>query len=174
MVMVPGMHLTAIGQGCVLLEPTDGFDPGDPEAYLVPLAGSLQRLRARRLLYDLKTVPVVDGLYFAWLSALAAMCRISGIGMVVVSMRPATAYALALTMKGPPPFECALDVNRARSLAQPSAAIQVDNRERAQPAMRRVACLPRTSDAAGARAESLPRKRPCGSAPPLAEAKGSG
>lgn len=116
MTMVRGMHLTPIGEGCVLLEPTDGFDPGDPDAYLVPLAGALQRMRARRLLYDLKNVPVIDNLYFAWLSSLAAMCRISGIGMVVVSMRPATAYALALTMKDQPPFDCALDVNRARAL----------------------------------------------------------
>lgn len=114
--MIPGMHLTAIGQGCVLLEPTDGFDPGDPDAYLIPLGESLQRIRARRLLYDLKDVPVIDDLYFAWLTSLAAMCRITGIGMVVVSMRPAAAYALALTMKAPPPFECALDVNRARSM----------------------------------------------------------
>jgi rsbT antagonist protein RsbS len=44
------------------------------------------------------------------------MCRISGIDMVLVNMRPATAYALALTMKDNPPFGCALDVNRARNL----------------------------------------------------------
>lgn len=116
MAMLRGMHLTPIGEGNVLLEPTDGFDPGDPDSYLVSLTGSLQRMRARRLLYDLKNVPVIDSLYYAWLANVAAMCRISGIGMVVVNMRPATAYALALTMKDTPPFECALDVNSARGL----------------------------------------------------------
>lgn len=116
MTMLQGMHLTPIGDGNVLLEPTDGLDPGEPDAYLVPLTGTLQQMRARRLLYDLKNVPVIDKLYYAWLENLASMCRISGIDMVLVNMRPATAYALALTMKDNPPFGCALDVDRARNL----------------------------------------------------------
>lgn len=116
MTMVRGMHLTPIGEGTVLLEPTDGLDPGEPDAYLVPLTGSLQQMRARRLLYDLKNVPVIDSLYYGWLVGVAAMCHISGIAMVVVNMRPATAYALALTLKDNPPFKCALDVNSARVL----------------------------------------------------------
>jgi len=116
MTMLQGMHLTPIGDGIILLEPTDGLDPGEPDAYLVPLAGTLQQMRARRLLYDLKNVPVIDTLYYAWLTNLASICRISGIDMVLVNMRPATAYALALTMEDNPPFACALDVNRARNL----------------------------------------------------------
>ena len=116
MAMLKGMHLTPIGDGNVLLEPTDALDPGEPDAYLVALTGALQQSRARRLLYDLKNVPVVDSLYYAWLTSVAAMCRISGIDMVVVNMRPTTAYALALTMKDNPPFGCALDVDRARNL----------------------------------------------------------
>ena len=114
--MVQGMHLTPIGDGNVLLEPTDGLDPGEPDTYLVPLTGKLQQMRAQHLLYDLKNVPVVDKLYYAWLVNVAVMCRISGIGMVVVNMRPAAAYALALTLKDNPPFGCALDVNRARNM----------------------------------------------------------
>ena len=114
--MVQGMHLTSIGDGNVLLEPGDGLDPGEPDTYLVPLTGTLQQMRARRLLYDLKNVPVVDKLYYTWLVNVAAMCRISGIDMVAVNMRPATAYALALTMENSPPFDCALDVNRARTM----------------------------------------------------------
>lgn len=114
--MVQGMHLTPIGDGNVLLEPTDGLDPGEPDTYLVPLTGTLQQMRARRLLYDLKNVPVVDNLYYTWLVTVAVMCRISGIDMVAVNIRPATAYALALTMKDNPPFGCALDVNRARNM----------------------------------------------------------
>ena len=114
--MVQGMHLTPIGDGNVLLEPTDGLDPGEPDTYLVPLTGTLQQMRAQHLLYDLKNVPVVDNLYYAWLVNVAVMCRISGIDMVVVNMRPAAAYALALTMEDNPPFGCALDVNRARNM----------------------------------------------------------
>jgi rsbT antagonist protein RsbS len=114
--MVQGMHLTPIGDGNVLLEPSDGLDPGEPDTYLVPLTGALQQMRAQRLLYDLKNVPVVDKLYYTWLVSVAAMCRISGIDMVVVNMRPATAYALALTMKNSPSFDCALDVDRARNM----------------------------------------------------------
>jgi rsbT antagonist protein RsbS len=116
MTLVRSMHLTPIGEGTVLLEPTDGFDPGEPDTYLVPLTGALQQVRARRLLYDLKNVPVIDSLYYRWLADVAAMCHISGISMVVVNMRPATAYALALTLKDSPPFGCALDVNSARGL----------------------------------------------------------
>lgn len=116
MAILQGMHLTPIGDGNVLLEPAEALDPGEPDAYLVPLTGTLQQMRARRLLYDLKNVPVIDSLYYAWLENLASMCRISGIDMVLVNMRPATAYALALTMKDNPPFGCALDVNRARNL----------------------------------------------------------
>lgn len=117
MAMARGMHLTAIGEGAVLLEPTEGLDPGEPDAYLVPLIGSLQQMRAQRLLYDLRNVPVIDSLYYGWLASVAAMCRISGIDMVVVNMRPATAYALALTLKDNPPFGCALDVNSARGFS---------------------------------------------------------
>lgn len=116
MTILQGMHLTPIGGGNVLLEPADGLDPGEPDAYLVPLTGTLQQMRARRLLYDLKNVPVIDTLYYAWLTSLGSMCRISGIDMVLVSIRPATAYALALTLEDNPPFSCALDVDRARNL----------------------------------------------------------
>jgi hypothetical protein len=117
--MLQGIHLTALGGGTVLLEPTEALDPGVPDAYVVPLAEALQQMRARRLLYDLKNQPVVDKLYFDWLRRLNAICRISGIEMVAVNIRPPTAYALSILLEEAPPFRCALDVDSAR---MPAAA----------------------------------------------------
>jgi rsbT antagonist protein RsbS len=110
-----GMHLTSLGGGSVLLEPSEALDPGVPDELAVPLADAMQQMRARQLLYDLKSQSVIDGLYYAWLCRVAAICRISGVEMVAVNMRPAAAYALAVLMEGPPPFRCALDVDRARA-----------------------------------------------------------
>ena len=114
--IIEGMHLTSIGGGTVLLEPTEALDPGTPDAYTVSLAGTLQQMRAHRLLYDLQYQPVIDRLYYDWLSRLAAICRISGVEMVAVNIRPATAYALSILLDEAPSFRCALDVDSARSL----------------------------------------------------------
>jgi len=104
----------------VLLEPAEALDPGRPDDLVVPLAEALQQMRARQLFYDLKSLAVIDGLYYDWLRRVNAICRISGVELVVVNIRPAAAYALAVLMEEPPPFRCALDVDRAR--AQRSAA----------------------------------------------------
>ena len=107
-----GMHLTPIGNGNVLLEPGEGLDPSDPDAYLTALLAHLQQQGARRLVYDLKNVPLVDTVYYDWLMAVHAQCRVMNIEMVAVHMRPPAAYALTQTLAAPPPFRCALDVDR--------------------------------------------------------------
>jgi len=112
--MVNGMHLTPIGERNVLLEPSEGLDPTDPDAYLVGMVDALQQLRTKRLIYDLKSIPLIDSVYYDWLLAVSGMCQISGIEMVVVNIRPAAAYTLALHLKETPPFGCALDVDGAR------------------------------------------------------------
>lgn len=109
-----GMHLTPIGGGNVLLEPGEALDPTDPDAYLVALLGYLQQQRAKRLIYDLKNVAVIEAMYYGWLKRLHALCAVSGIELVAVNMRPAAAYALALVLDETPPFTCALNVDRAR------------------------------------------------------------
>lgn len=114
--MLPGMHLTPIGEGVVLLEPNEGFDPGDPGRLVEPLLERLQGLSARRLLYDLQNMPVIDQVYFNWLVHAQRACRIAGIDLIVVNMRPTAAYGLAITLDQPPPFRCALDVDTARSM----------------------------------------------------------
>ncbi|OOG21218.1 hypothetical protein B1C78_16485 [Thioalkalivibrio denitrificans] len=111
---IQGMHLTPIGGAVVLLEPGDGLDPTDADAYLEPLASYLQVQEARRLIYDLATVPVIDGVYYDWLKSVHAICAICGVEMVVAGMTPSAAYALAHTLNETPPFACALNVDRAR------------------------------------------------------------
>ena len=112
--MIEGMHLTPIGDGNVLLEPGEGIDPGNHDAYLTSLLEYLQQHNAQRLLYDLKSIRIIDSVYYRWLTALYTHCRISGIELITVNMRPAAAYALAIMLDKPPPFNCALDIDSTR------------------------------------------------------------
>jgi anti-anti-sigma regulatory factor len=112
--MIAGMHLTPIGDGNVLLEPGEGLDPSQPQVLLAPVLEFLQRHAARRLVYDLKNVRLVDEVYYAWLVQLSAACRIANVEMVTVNMQPAAAYALSLSLDNPPPFTCALDIHHLR------------------------------------------------------------
>lgn len=122
-----GMHLTSLGGGIVLLEPTEALDPAQPDELVVPLAAAMQQMRARQLFYDLKSLAVIDSLYYSWLRRASAVCSISGVDMVAVNIRPTAAYALAVLMQDAPTFRCALDVDRARSLP-PVAAIGLPRR----------------------------------------------
>lgn len=109
-----GMHLTHIGNGHILLEPGDSLDPANDDAYLEPLMTFLQEKTAARLIYDLKDVPLIDSLYYAWLKKLNKICVIGGVKMIVVNMQPTAAFSLASTLGETPPFTCALDVDQAR------------------------------------------------------------
>jgi len=112
--MIQGMHLTAIGACNVLLEPGTGLDPSDPDTCLEPLLKYLQQHNAQRLLYDLGDVHIIDAVYYAWLLRLHGICRISGIELVTVNIRPPAAFALSLILDTAPPFTCALNVDQAR------------------------------------------------------------
>jgi rsbT antagonist protein RsbS len=112
--MIEGIHLTPIGDGNVLLEPGEGLDPSSPESMVAPVLEFLQRNEARRLVYDLKSVRLIDEVYYSWLTKLDATCRIANVEMVTVNMQPAAAYALSLTLSKPPPFTCALDIHHLR------------------------------------------------------------
>lgn len=112
--MIEGMHLTPIGDGNVLLEPGEGLDPSQPETLLAPILEFLQRNEARRLVYDLKNVRLIDTMYYTWLTKLSATCRIANVEMVTVNMQPAAAYALSLALDKSPPFLCALDIHSLR------------------------------------------------------------
>ncbi len=112
--MAEGIHLTPIGDGNVLLEPGEGLDPSSPEALVAPVLEFLQHNEARRLVYDLKNVRLIDEVYYTWLTNLNATCRIANVEMVTVNMQPAAAYALSLTLDKPAPFTCALDIHSLR------------------------------------------------------------
>jgi anti-anti-sigma regulatory factor len=112
--MIEGIHLTPIGDGNVLLEPGEGLDPSNPESMVAPVIDFLQRNDARRLVYDLKSVRLIDEVYYSWLTKLSATCRFANVEMVTVNMQPAAAYALSLTLKKSPPFTCALDIHSLR------------------------------------------------------------
>lgn len=111
-----GMHLTAIGEGSILLEPGAGLDPNNIDLYLEPLMSFLQQQKARKLIYDLKNVPLIDTIYYNWLVYIHRLCSISGMGFIVANMQPTAAFALSTTIKETPPFICALDVESARLL----------------------------------------------------------
>ena len=112
--MIEGIHLTPIGDGNVLLEPGEGLDPSNPGALVAPVLEFLQCNEARRLVYDLKSVRLIDEVYYSWLVKLDATCRIANVEMVVVNMQPAAAYALSLTLDKTPPFSCALNIHHLR------------------------------------------------------------
>src|SRR3972149_3899699 len=112
--MAEGIHLTPIGDGNVLLEPGEGLGPSDPAAPVPPELEFLQTTQARRLVYALKTVRLIDAVYYTWLTKLSATCRIANVEMVTVNMQPAAAYALSLTLDKPTPFTCALDIHSLR------------------------------------------------------------
>ena len=112
--MIEGIHLTPIGDGNVLLEPGEGLDPSNPESMVAPVLDFLQRNDAQRLVYDLKSVRLIDEVYYSWLVKLDATCRIANVEMVTVNMQPAAAYALSLTLRKSPPFTCALDIHHLR------------------------------------------------------------
>lgn len=117
---IAGLHITHIGDDCVLLEPGEGLNPADPDTYLIPLLAELQRKNTQYLIYDMKNVAIVNPAYLGWLTAMSRLLGISGIQMIVVSMRPHTVFALARNLTGEPPFLCALDVDSARQRVRAS------------------------------------------------------
>lgn len=105
-----GFHLTHLGPGNALLEPTHGLDIGHPEELLEEIVGRLQQRRATLLYYDLSELPLIDAVYYAWLNRLASACKSINVRMVCISMQPTAAFALASLTHVPPRFETALDL----------------------------------------------------------------
>ncbi|MDA8094920.1 MAG: hypothetical protein M0T84_13670 [Betaproteobacteria bacterium] len=106
----PGFHLTPIGHGQILLEPSPSLDVGDPGNLVVAILDRLQGLRAATLFYDLAGLALIDEAYCRWLEGLANACRAIGVRMVCVRMQPTAAFGLAQTQPRMPAFATALDV----------------------------------------------------------------
>lgn len=100
------MHVTPIGDGAVLVEPSDSLDPAAADQYIERLGEILLRMGARTLFYDLAHVALVDQVYYAWLVALHRSCHMLGVEFVSLHMRPVTAFALAQILDHPVPFRC--------------------------------------------------------------------
>lgn len=116
------LRVTPLGDGCVLVEPGIAFDPSQCEEPLERLLARLGQIRPVALLYDLGSVNVIDSIYYAWLERLERACRISGVRMIAVNIRPHAAYALALRLEAPCRFETARDVDAARKRVQEETA----------------------------------------------------
>ena len=111
---ISGLHLTAIGHGAMLLEPSLSLDIGSSSgsggAALEEIVRRLQRVSATRLYYDLAELAIIEPLYYNWLNALGRACRTINVRMVCIHMQPTAAFALSRYMEQMPAFETALDV----------------------------------------------------------------
>ncbi len=105
-------HLTKIGPAGLLLEPGEGLDPSAALDYIEHLVRVLLSSESRYLYYDVKDVPVIDPVYYEWLLQLGRSCRLLGASLVILHMRPETAFALGRNLEGPVPFFCAQSLDR--------------------------------------------------------------
>lgn len=106
-----GLHLTPIGNGAMLLEPSMALDVGEHGAMLEEIIRRLQRGGATRLYYDLEQLAIIEPLYYHWLNMLARACHTINVRMTCIHMQPTAAYALARYMEQPPEFETGMEVD---------------------------------------------------------------
>ncbi len=105
-------HLTKIGSAGLLLEPSEGLDPSAGLDYVEDLVRVLLASDSRYLYYDVKDVAVIDPVYYQWLLQLERSCRLLGTVLVILHMRPETAFALGRDLDGPISFSCAQSLDR--------------------------------------------------------------
>lgn len=105
-------HLTRIGPAGLLLEPSEGLNPSAALDYIEDLVQVLLSSESRYLYYDVKDVAIIDTVYYQWLLQLERSCRLLGVRLVVLHMRPETAFALGRSLDGPIPFSCAQGLDR--------------------------------------------------------------
>lgn len=105
-----GLHLTLIGNGAMLLEPSRALDVANAGPALEEIIRRLQRAHAQRLYYDLAELALIEPLYYNWLNALARACHTINVRMVCIHMQPTAAFAMARYMEGNPAFDTALEV----------------------------------------------------------------
>jgi rsbT antagonist protein RsbS len=105
-----GMHLTEIGQGVFLLEPSRSLDISNSDEPLLNVLERLQQTQASKLYYELGNLPLIDPLYYEWLNRLARACGAINVAMVCINFQPTAAFALSHHMKTPPAFTTALGI----------------------------------------------------------------
>lgn len=107
---IPGLHLTQIGGGDFLLDPSKSLNIRDKDQLIERIAAHLMQVRAARLYYDLFDLGLIDPLYYGWLDALARAARIINVEMICIRMQPTAAFGLARFLDGPPSFQTALEI----------------------------------------------------------------
>jgi len=105
------LHLTPIGNGAMLLEPSLGLDVADSGNMLEEIVRRLQRSGSTQLYYDLEQLAIIEPLYYNWLNRLARACHTINVKMTCIHMQPTAAYALARYMEQPPEFETGMEVD---------------------------------------------------------------
>lgn len=115
---ITGLHLTRIGNGDFLLEPSPSLNIRDQDRLLEGIASRLQQARASRLYYDLSEQALIDPVYYAWLDALARTVQTINVKMVCVHMQPTAAFALAQFIREKPAFETALGISGWKKMGQ--------------------------------------------------------
>ena len=116
--LIHGLHLTQIGSGDFLLEPSRGLNIQDRDTLLEHIAGCLQQARATRLYYDLSELALIDPAYYEWLDTLARTVQTLNISMVCIHMQPTAAFGLAQFLNETPAFETALDISGWKQTGQ--------------------------------------------------------
>lgn len=107
---IPGLHLTQIGGGDFLLEPSRSLNILDQDALITSITARLMQARASRLYYDLSSLTLIDPLYYAWLDKLARSAQAINVKMICINMQPTAAFALSKFIREMPTFETALSI----------------------------------------------------------------
>lgn len=109
---ISGLHLTPIGEGDFLLEPTQGLDIFHSDDLIEKILAQVHLSKGQRLYYDLSSLALIDPVYYQWMRTLARACQTVNIQMVCIHMQPTAAFGLSQFLHETPPFICALDVER--------------------------------------------------------------
>ncbi len=107
---IPGLHLTQIGGGDFLLEPSKSLNIRDQARLIESITARLMQARASRLYYDLSSLSLIDPHYYAWLDKLARSAQTVNVRMICVNMQPTAAFVLSKFISKMPAFETALGI----------------------------------------------------------------
>ena len=108
---IPGLHLTQIGRGDFLLDPSRSLNIRNSGQLIADITARLLQARAVRLYYDLSDQSLIDPVYYAWLDMLARALQAINVRMICIQMQPTAAFALSSFLQEKPVFETALDID---------------------------------------------------------------
>lgn len=107
---IADLHLTRIGSGDFLIEPSKSLNIRDQDRLIEFVTARMLQARTSRLYYDLSGLPLIDPLYYSWLDALARAAQTVNVKMVCINMQPTAAFALSKFIRKMPAFETAFSI----------------------------------------------------------------